>query len=280
MRIFMSILLIALASLANAQSYPNYETTTVNDFAGLLSPEVEARIITRLEELKTDTNVEMTVVTLSRRAMFTDSQTLEEFATGLFNNWGIGNKTSNDGILVLVLRTDREMRVELGKAYGRDWDRVAEMIVDRAFLPLFKQEKYEEGIEKGVNDIVATIARPFHKREPAPEFSSDGVSGWWALLIPLPFLLVVLISNLKKWIAARRPCPTCGQRTLSIIKNVLHEASTSASGDGETVTTCSNCDYHRSEPYKISRRSKKTRSSSRSSFGGGSSGGGGASGKW
>ncbi|MDQ7071409.1 MAG: TPM domain-containing protein [Rhodobacterales bacterium] len=278
MRILLSIILFTLASFANAQSYPDYSSTTVNDFSGLLSPEAEARVAAQLATLKSETDIEMTVVTLSRRAMFTDTQTLEEFATGLFNNWGIGDKTRNDGILVLVMRSDREMRIELGAAFGRDWDRVAEMVVDRSFLPLFKQDKYEAGIEKGVSDVIATIAMPFHNREPAPE-TSGGVSGWWALLIPIPLLLAAFFNTIKDRIAANRPCPKCGHKTLSVVRNTLNQATKSSAGNGERVTACSRCDYRLAVPYTISRRSS-SKSSSRSSFGGGSSGGGGASGKW
>lgn len=272
------VLALCVATLSNAQSYPEYSSTTVNDFSGLLSPEAEARIVAQLDALKADTDIEMTVVTLSRRAMFTDTQTLEEFAAGLFNHWGIGDKKRNDGILVLVLHSDREMRIELGKAFGHKWNTVAAMVVDRSFLPLFKQGQYEAGIEKGVDDIIDTIARPFHNRQPAPDVSS-GVSGWWALLIPLPFLLAVFFNSIKDRIAANRPCPSCGHKTLSVVRNVVRKATTGNPGRGEKITACSNCSYRNVETYRISRRSKSS-SSSRSSFGGGSSGGGGASGKW
>ena len=149
------------ANTALAQSYPEYNTTTVNDYAGLLDDASQARVVAQLDALKKETGVEMTVLTLSRQDMFAPDQTREQFATGLFNEWGIGDKRSNDGVLVLVLRTDRAMRIELGKAYGRDWDRAAARVIDRSFLPAFKEDRYQDGIEAGVTDTINTIVTPF-----------------------------------------------------------------------------------------------------------------------
>ena len=56
----------------------------------------------------------MTIITLESQAPYAPDETLEEFATNLFNNWGIGDAARNDGILVLVLPDDRAMRIELG----------------------------------------------------------------------------------------------------------------------------------------------------------------------
>lgn len=283
MRIFISILLFSLATIANSQSYPDYSTTAVNDFSNLLSPETEALLGTHLKDLKDDTGIEMTVVTLSRRNIFTENQTLEDFATGLFNHWGIGDKTRNDGVLVLVMHQDREMRVELGKAFGQEWNGVAEMVIDRSFLPLFKQEDYDAGIEKGVKDVIKTIARPFSARSEPPETPSKSPSNtqgiWWVLISIIPFGLVIFFKNIKDLFGGMASCPKCGQRRLSIHRKTTEPASTSNRGHGERITDCSNCDYHNVDTYTISKRSKSS-SRSGSSFGGGSSGGGGASGRW
>ncbi|MEZ5714442.1 MAG: TPM domain-containing protein [Paracoccaceae bacterium] len=59
--------LLGLAAPGIAQTYPDHETITVNDFAGLLPDDVEAQIVAELDQLRADTGIEMTVVTLSRR---------------------------------------------------------------------------------------------------------------------------------------------------------------------------------------------------------------------
>ena len=95
-RFLMILALVFSAHNAYAQSYPEYNSTTVNDYAGLLDDTSEARVVAQLEALKKDTGVEMAVLTLSRQEMFAPDITLEKFATGLFNEWGIGDKISEE----------------------------------------------------------------------------------------------------------------------------------------------------------------------------------------
>ena len=87
-----------LAGMASAQSYPEYQSSTVNDVADLLDPPEEAALSERLTELERETGVEMTVLTLSSQSGFAPDQTLEQFATGLFNHWGIGKAERDDGV--------------------------------------------------------------------------------------------------------------------------------------------------------------------------------------
>ena len=60
----------------------------------------------------------MKIITLESQAPYAPDETLEEFATNLFNDSGIGDATRNDGILVLVLPDDRAMRIERGAGYN------------------------------------------------------------------------------------------------------------------------------------------------------------------
>ena len=265
--------MIFAAHCAFAQSYPEYNSTTVNDYAGLLDEAAEARVVKQLEDLRKDTGVEMTVLTLSRQDMFAPEITLEKFATGLFNEWGIGDKDSNDGVLVMVLKTDRAMRIELGGAYGRDWDRTAATVINRSFLPAFKEDRYQDGIEAGVSDTINTIVTPFLAGEEAPAGESNN---WvWAIVMAVFGGIGALIFK-DKFVKLKK-CPECGQRHLDRTRHIKRKATKTRAGDGDMITTCSNCSYRSVVPYSISRISS---SSSSSSFGGGSSGGGGASGRW
>lgn len=271
---FLAILaLIFTTSTVFAQSYPDYASTTVNDYAGLLDDASETRLVKQLKDLKKDTGVEMTVLTLSRQEMFAPDQTLEQFATGLFDEWGIGDKTRNDGVLVMVLHTDRAMRIELGKAYGRDWDRTAARVIDRSFLPAFGEDRYQDGIESGVTDTINTIVTPFLASEIAP--SGRAENNWvWAIVMAVVAGMGALIFK-DKFVKLKK-CPECGTRHLNRTRHVKNKATKTSTGDGDMITECSNCSYRSVVPYTISRVS----SSKSSSFGGGSSGGGGASGKW
>lgn len=272
-RILMILALVFSAVGAFAQSYPEYNSTTVNDYAELLDDASEARVVAQLEALEKDTGIEMTVLTLSSQDMFAPDITLEKFATGLFNEWGIGDKTSNDGVLVLIMKTDRAMRIELGGSYGRDWDRAAARVIDRSFLPAFKEDRYRDGIEAGVTDTINTIVTPFLAGEKPP---TGAPNNWvWVIVMAVVGGFGALIFK-DKFVKLKR-CPECGTRHLNRTRHVKNNATKMSTGDGDVITTCSNCSYRNVVPYTIGRISS---SSSKSSFGGGSSGSGGASGKW
>jgi len=165
-------LLFALPVLA--EPFPEHTSTTVNDFADLLEPDYEARLVEVLQKLKTDTGVEMAVVTMATRDDFDAQPSFEAFATGLFNDWGIGNAAKNDGIMVLVMRDDRDMRIELGSGYEQGFDAIAGGIIDDTFLQNFKQDNYRRGIMNGVDDVIVRIATPFANGQAPPEISGGG----------------------------------------------------------------------------------------------------------
>lgn len=299
MKRFIAAALFAAAAFtgaATAQTYPDHESRTVNDFAGLLSPEAEAGIGADLDRLREETGIEMTVVTLSRKETFAPDQDLETFAKGLFDQWGVGGEGRDDGILFLILHADRQTRLELGGAYSGDWQFEANSVVNGTVVPAFRDGDFEGGIRAGVTAAADRVARPFHAEAPPPapaakapapataasEKSGGGISGWWAALIVVPVPLLILWSKMKAKLAK---CPKCGARGLSVTSRRVQEPTESASGHGEKTTTCASCGYSKTESYTIARKQAHDNTgeagkAGKSGFGGGKSGGGGASGEW
>lgn len=284
-----------------AQTYPDPETTTVNDFAGLLSEEAEAALTSELETLKSETGVVMTVVTLSRKETFAPDQSAEEFARGLFDQWKIGDGARNDGVLLLVLQADREIRIQLGEAYGQDWQLATVFVLNRSILPAFKEDRYEDGIRAGVTDTIANIVKPYLAGASAPETEGtgsdslaastapdddagetkekgDGASGWWGAIIFAPIVLLIGWVVMKSKLAK---CPECGNRGLKVTSNRIQEPTETAPGRGERITTCEKCGHRSVKSYAISAKGKpKDDISPPPDMGGGKSGKGGATGKW
>jgi uncharacterized protein len=268
-------------ALATAQSWPVFENTYVNDYARLLPDDVETRVRRQLEVLREETGVEATVLTLNTRGGFTPTETMEAFATGLFNDWGIGDASRNDGILILVLRDDREMRIELGTGYGSAFNREAQDIIDRVFLPEFRRDDYAAGIEDGTDAVIDRIAYAhWNGEEPEPSSGGDGSILGWVLggLAVLGGLLAAFSRQIRDRLSR---CPDCGERGIHTSRHRLQAATRSRSGKGEKITDCPHCGYHAVIPYTIPMiTSSSSSSSSGGSFGGGSSSGGGASGSW
>lgn len=282
LRAFLFALFLPLAAMA--QGLPEPMSDRINDFADLLPPEAEARVAEMLQQGREETGVHVVLVTIERMAQNGGvGEPIADYAKRLFNAWGIGDKDRDDGILILVARTDREMRVALGAGYPVIWDNAAQRVIDRYMLPEFKEDRYAEGIEAGVAATFDLIARPFTAGQAVPEAESwqpeDALPfafvGIFALMAAAPFLR----GRLGDLLTRLRACPNCGHRAQRRWREVVTPASRAAAGEGITHYHCDHCGTDRSERYTIPRRSSSSGSGS-SGFGGGSSSGGGASGRW
>ncbi len=275
---FFAILLfsLTLASSAIAQRLPVAESIYVNDFANILSSAAEARIEKQLKSFNAEHGIEFTVVTIDSRSTYSNSVSIEAFATLLFNEWGVGSARKNDGIMALIAHKDREMRLELGRGWAQSYNATAQRVIDRAFLPDFKDDAYEAGIEAGVTETI---------RRFSPDFSpsqSERLAEWLeqsVIFIFMAFVGLVILPwrKIKDASVHVRKCPNCGARQLRRDIETEREATTDLGGLLRVTTQCSNCSY-RDETTRTS--SPRSSSGGGGSFGGGSSSGGGASGRW
>ena len=100
-----------MALSALAQGVPNYDGR-VNDFAGVISPEMKSKIDSLISEVEEKTSAEIAVVTVKTVKPYDEVS----YARQLFDTWKIGKKGKDNGILVIVAPKDRRMRIEVG--YG------------------------------------------------------------------------------------------------------------------------------------------------------------------
>jgi len=277
------ILLWVFMSLsAYAQTFPEPVSDGVNDFADLLPPEVEARVTEALAQGRADTGVHLVLVTMERISDFGGAgQRIEDYAKSLFNAWGIGDAARNDGILILVAKSDREMRIALGAGYPVIWDNAAQRVIDRHFLPAFREDRYAEGIEAGVPATFDLIARPFVADNPPPEPEvpvGDIVQTILTGLLIAGVGLMAFRHQIGGVLGRFRTCPKCGHRGLHQTRHVLDPPTTTKAGRGEVIRECASCATQTVIPFTLPVKSSSSGSSG--GFGGGSSSGGGASGRW
>lgn len=269
-----------------AQSLPTPLNDTVSDYANLLTPAQEAGLTATLQEARTKTGVHITVATMGRIADYGGAgQSIESYAKKLFNAWGIGEAVRNDGVLILIARDDREMRIALGAGFDPVYDGLAQRVIDRDVLPLFKDGEYPAGIQAAVAGLIARIATPFAAKTPPQDLVSDD---GWILYVVVGFF--GLVATAIAAIAAQRQigdvitrwqrCPLCGARSQSRSRVIGQAATTTAAGHGLQTTRCASCQHETLAPYTISRIVSDSTSGGSSGFGGGGTSGGGASGKW
>lgn len=150
----------ATAAAKSYAPYPQPAAGYVTDNAGLLSAEERDRLNNYCYTTEKETGVEVVVVTINSINDYpgTANSSIETFATGLFNAYGIGNLPKNDGVLLLVARQDRKVRIELGAYYGRSRDGDSQKIIDKEILPYFRKDQYEKGITSGTKAIIEDFA--------------------------------------------------------------------------------------------------------------------------
>ncbi len=134
-----------------AYQSPGTPTGYVNDFASMLTPETKTALEATLTQFTKETSSEISVVTVADLG----GDSIENYANELFRAWGIGTKNNNNGVLLLISRDDRKLRIEVG--YGLEGalpDATAYSIVTNNITPFFKEEKYNEGVMIGVEKII------------------------------------------------------------------------------------------------------------------------------
>lgn len=219
--IFLTTLLFVVLggiSATVAQNGPDYDEVYVNDFADLLGDQREARVREMLVEVKDRTGIEFTVVTIQRMSDYGWDGAIEPFATALFNKWGVGNAETNDGVMLLVSRFDRELRIEIGAGYSSAFDVRMKRIIDDVIVPYFRSDEYGVGIEQGVREVIYDLAGSYpgeFDASAAQRFSSSvrrtvGEPRWWWALGGVPFAGWGVVA-LRRWRRNRpRTCPRHG----------------------------------------------------------------------
>ena len=154
---------IALSITAHAQvitiERPG-ERDFIVDRADLITPEDEQRIRQICDKLLTDTASPIIVVTVESMARSTQRNisSIESFAKILFDQWGIGHLTvngqpANTGILFLVSRDDRKMRIELGIGWDYEKEAATQRIMNDVVVPRFRAGDFSGGIVAGVQAL-------------------------------------------------------------------------------------------------------------------------------
>ena len=124
-----------------------YLSSRVVDEADLLDPSTEGRMVGVLEALERDTGAQVVVLTLPSL----EGEVLEDFSLRVVETWALGQAERDNGLLILVARDDRKIRIEVG--YGLEAvipDLAAHRIIDQRMVPRFREGDFPGGIDAAV----------------------------------------------------------------------------------------------------------------------------------
>lgn len=154
------VILFLVSGLAKAD-YPSPKSEYINDFAKVIDNTEQKALKKELRNTEYYSGVEIVVVTVKSYGQYnTGAASWEEFSTGIFNKWGIGNLPENNGILVLVSKEDRKIRIELGDGYPFHYDSIMKSIIENEMVPELKNGNYTTGIVNGTNAVIEAVTVP------------------------------------------------------------------------------------------------------------------------
>lgn len=199
MRFIRNIVLIWMVFgpfLAFAQNIPPRPSPPrlVNDLAQVLSPDEEAQLERKLVAYDDSTSNQIAIVTI--RTL--EGYPIEEYALKILRDWGIGNRTTNNGALLLAVIDDRQIRIEVG--YGLEGaipDITANQIIRNDIAPSFRSGNYYEGFDKASESIIKAAAGEY--KAPEGYRNRDGNNGKGIGGLVLAFIVIIIVlSNINR----------------------------------------------------------------------------------
>lgn len=243
---FVALLWVTLAALA--ANFPAL-TGRIVDQANIISAETRQAIEPKLVDLENKSGIQLVVATVTSL----DGQEIEPYANELFRTWKLGEKTKNNGVLLLVAPNERKVRIEVG--YGLEGtltDALSKVIITNAITPRFKTGDFSGGIARGVDDVITVLTTDSSEWQQRPSLrldhqqTADPMS--WILIAALFALITLLIMS-----------PSFRWFFFNVVFNILASSGGSSGGGSFGGGSSGGGGF---------------------SGGGGSSGGGGASGSW
>ena len=173
----LAILFIALSALPTFAQTPQTVpalTARVVDRTATLGDAERAALEARLAAFEREHGTQIAVLLVPTTA----PEDIASYANRVANDWKIGRKGVGDGLLIVVAKQDRKLRIEVAKTLeGAVPDLAARRIIDEAMAPQFKQGRYAAGIDAGLTQLFGRIqgeALP----PPASAGSSEGSQGF------------------------------------------------------------------------------------------------------
>jgi uncharacterized protein len=191
----LSLLLLFFSVAATAQNIPQRPNPPrlVNDFAHVLTSDQIETLERKLVNYDDSTSTQIVVVTVPT----TGDYDVDDYALKILRDWGVGNKKTNNGIVILAAINDRKVKIEIG--YGLEGaipDITAKQIIDNEITPNFKQTNYYRGFDEAADAIIKAASGEYRAPQDYRKATSGRRSGGsiFSFLIPL-IIIIILVSR-------------------------------------------------------------------------------------
>lgn len=259
--VFAALIVLAGLGAALAAALPAL-TGRVNDTAGMIEDTAEAALTQTLAAFEARSSDQIVVATIPSL----DGEAIEPYANRLFREWGLGQAGENNGVLLLVSRDDRKIRIEVG--YGLEGtltDLHSKLIIENTIVPAFRAGDYSGGITRAADDIIMVLSgdgAELEKRAERNAPSGEDIPPmvWIIIAVFAAIFISSMILSILATVFGKRIGPG-RYKWLGMEFSFNSSGGSSGSSSGGSWSSSGS-------------------SSGGFSGGGGSSGGGGASGGW
>jgi len=162
----------------------------VTDLTATLTSDQRAALEQKLAALEARKGSQVAVLLVPT----TLPETVEQYAIRVFDQWKLGRKGMDDGVLLLVAKNDRKLRIEVG--YGLEGaipDAIARRVMDEDIVPLFKRGNFYGGISAGTDRVSKLIEG---ESMPPPKHTTVPGSGWSTETFFIGFIILAMASQL------------------------------------------------------------------------------------
>ena len=174
-------------------------TARVIDQTGTLTASQTAALEAKLAAIEQAAGPQIVVLLVASTA----PEDIAAFAFRVADQWKIGRRDVGDGLLIVVAKNDRRIRIEVAKALeGAVPDLAARIVIDRSIAPAFRAGNYAAGLDAGIDALIARI-----KGEGLPEprqRASGPQDGSWQELLMFFFVAVPVIGAILSKVLGRR----------------------------------------------------------------------------
>lgn len=163
------------------QPIPALSGRVIDQTGNTLSAEQQQALSQQLAEVETQTGSQMVILLVKRTA----PEDIAAYAWRVADAWKIGRRDIGDGVVIVVARDDRRVRIEVAKALeGAIPDLAARQIIDQVIRPAFRSGQYAQGLQA----TVEALRKRLHGEVPPPSATSarddgDAVSGVFLLVV-------------------------------------------------------------------------------------------------
>jgi uncharacterized protein len=180
--------------LANAQDIPPKPNPArlVNDVAHVMTADQINSLEQKLVAYDDSTSIQIVVVTVQS----TNDYPIDDYALKILRDWGVGNKKTNNGLVILAAIKDHKVFIATG--YGMEGsvpDITAHQIIENEIVPAFKQNDYYTGFSNGADAIIKASAGEY--KAPAG-YANRGKGSTGGGIFALMIIIVVIILIISR----------------------------------------------------------------------------------